>query len=158
MSKLKRYSLIGLGIVVFMLVASGYIIHALNVASIRTPEQIKMDERIAKNKALADEKQAEVQKVKDAKDAANLATWKSTKAGQLCAKHPDWSKEDCDSLASNKIKLGMTYDMLVYLRGKADHVNPSNYGNGTMYQYCWDDYTPDCFYDKDGDGTVDAYN
>ena len=81
-----------------------------------------------------------------------------SKAGRIWKKHPEWSKEDCELLASNKIWIGMAYSMLKYKRGLPDHANPSNYGNGTQWQWCWNDYTPSCFYDHDDDGKIDSYN
>jgi hypothetical protein len=85
-------------------------------------------------------------------------------AGKLCKNHPTWTLDECKELIDGKLwitnsaHLGMTYDMMVYLRGKADNTNVSDYGNGKSYQYCWDNYTPSCFYDKDDDGKMDAYN
>lgn len=87
-----------------------------------------------------------------------LAKWKLTPAGKLCEKHPTWKKEDCDRLIDDRIWIGMTYEMLVYSNGKPDSANPSNYGNGIKYQYCWHDYTPSCFYDTNNDGVIDSYN
>lgn len=107
----------------------------------------------------SNETNSSVQDVKPAMSAEELAKWKQTPAGKLCAKHPAWSQEDCDKLAADKIWIGMTYDMLVYSNGgKPDSANPSNYGNGIRYQYCWDDYTPSCYYDNNNDGVIDAYN
>ncbi len=90
--------------------------------------------------------------------AEELAKWKTTPAGKLCTKHPTWTKGDCDKLIAGKIWIGMTYEMLVYSYGKPDSINPSNYGSGTKYQYCWNDYTPSCYYDNDNDDVIDAYN
>ncbi|MFZ4545886.1 MAG: hypothetical protein ACOYN4_00545 [Bacteroidales bacterium] len=81
-----------------------------------------------------------------------------SKAGKIYKTHPTWSKEDCKLLAENKIWIGMGYDMLVFRRGKPNSETPSNYGNGTQWQYCWYDYTPMCFYDDNDDGLIDKYN
>lgn len=86
------------------------------------------------------------------------AVFNSSPAGQICLKHPSWTKEDCEKLANKKIWIGMTYEMLIYIVGKPDHKNTSNYGEGNQYQYCWDDLNPSCFYDNNGDGIIDAYN
>jgi len=96
----------------------------------------------------------EVQAKKDAEERA----WKNSTAGQICVSHPSWSREDCVALSERKIWIGMTYDMLVYLRGNPNSINPSNYGNGNRYQYCWHDYNPSCFYDNNDDDIIDAYN
>ncbi|WP_347218720.1 zinc ribbon domain-containing protein [Chryseobacterium sp.] len=80
-----------------------------------------------------------------------------SKAGKIYKKHPEWSKEDCISISENKIWIGMQYDMLVYMRGKPDNVNTSNYGNGPHYQACWHDYDASCFY-FDESQIITSYN
>ena len=94
-----------------------------------------------------------------AKDAAAQKIWDNSEAGKICAANKDknWSKEDCQNLADGKIWIGMTYDMLVYRRGKPDSANPSNYGDGVQWQWCWFDRTPSCFYGHD-DGIIYSYN
>jgi hypothetical protein len=90
--------------------------------------------------------------------AAELKVWYKTKAGKIQKKYPDWSREDCQRLANREIWIGMRIGMVVYLRGAPNHANPSNYGNGTEWQWCWDNYTPMCFYDTNNDQIVDSYN
>lgn len=117
--------------------------------------------QIEKQKADAEAKKtdAEAKKaVAEEQQKKAEAAWQKTKAGKICANHSEWSKEDCNKLANNKIWIGMTYDMLVATQGKPDSANPSNYGSGNKMQYCWNGYTPDCFYDDNGDGVIDAYN
>jgi len=89
---------------------------------------------------------------------ADKRAWKASPAGKICTNHPEWTETDCVGLANNKIWIGMTYDMLVYLLGYPDSTNPSNYGSGTQYQYCWHDNSPSCFYDNNDDGIIDSYN
>jgi hypothetical protein len=79
-------------------------------------------------------------------------------AGKACSLHPVWASSDCVDLTDGQIWVGMTYDMLVYEFGKPNIVNPSNYGSGIRYQYCWTGRTPSCFYDNEGNGKIDAYN
>lgn len=86
-----------------------------------------------------------------------LKEWSKTKAGKIQAKYPNWTKEECEKLAQHKIWLGMSLDMLKFLRGNPNQANPSNYGNGVNWQWCWDNYTPSCFYGSD-DGIVTSYN
>lgn len=81
----------------------------------------------------------------------------SKKAKKIYAKHPNWSIDDCVNLAENQVWIGMEYDMLVYLRGKPNTVNTSNYGNGNEYQCCWDNFNPSCFYMGD-DNIIRSYN
>ncbi len=83
--------------------------------------------------------------------------WEKSKAAKIQKKHPEWTKEDCQRIADNKIWIGMSLDMLKYQRGTPNHANPSNYGEGTNWQWCWDDYTPSCFYGG-GDGIITSYN
>ncbi len=90
--------------------------------------------------------------------AEELAAWEKSEAGQICAKHPTWEKEDCDMVADEQVWVGMTYDMLVYQLGEPDSMNPSNYGGRNRYQYCWRSQSPSCFYDNNDDGVIDAYN
>ncbi len=117
-------------------------------------QKIEME---AKQKAAEDEekKQEEAQRQQQ---IAEQKAWESTRAGQLCKKHPKWSREDCLKVADKKIWIGMHYEMLVELFGKPNHANPSNYGGGTQWQWCWNNYNPSCFYDNDDDGIVDSYN
>ena len=98
------------------------------------------------------EAQAEIQK-------RNSPEWKQSKAGQLCAKYPLWNAYDCDEVAVGHYWIGMDYDMLVEIHGREpDSSNPSNYGTGTMLQWCWHDKVPSCFYDNNSDKIVDSYN
>lgn len=80
-----------------------------------------------------------------------------TKAGKIYKKHPEWSKEDCIKIAEHQIWIGMHYDMLVYMRGRPNNVNTSNYGDGPHYQACWHDYDPSCFY-FDESQIITSYN
>lgn len=83
--------------------------------------------------------------------------WGKSKAGKIQKKHPTWSDDDCENVSKNQIWIGMSYDMLIYERGKPNTVNPSNYGHGVHYQCCWHDQTPSCFYMGDDD-IITAYN
>jgi len=80
------------------------------------------------------------------------------KAYKIHNKHPEWAIEDCMLLAEDKIWIGMSLDMLKYQRGKPNSANPSSYGNGVKWQWCWSEYTPSCFYDDNNDGLVDSFN
>jgi hypothetical protein len=95
-------------------------------------------------------------------DIADLASsteaWVKTPAGQLCAKHETWDRNDCELVLKNKINIGMHVSAVVYMRGNPDTKNVSNSGSGNDYQYCWSGYTPSCFYDHNNDGIVDAFN
>lgn len=81
-----------------------------------------------------------------------------TKAGKIWKKHKDWSREDCARIAKGEIWIGMNIWMVVYMRGKPDSANPSNYGGKTHWQWCWHDHTPSCFYDNDDDNIIESYN
>lgn len=83
--------------------------------------------------------------------------WKKSDGYKVWIEHPEWSKEDCQSLSNGMIWIGMTYEQLVYLRGEPHTTNVSNYGRGNEYQWCWSNRTPSCFYGKN-DGIIRAYN
>ena len=90
-------------------------------------------------------------------DAIAKKKWENSKAGKIQKKHTNWSEEDCERVANNRIWIGMSIDMLKYERGTPNNANPSNYGNGRQWQWCWDDYSPSCFYGGD-DGIITSYN
>ncbi|MDD4333264.1 MAG: hypothetical protein PHT51_04075 [Patescibacteria group bacterium] len=117
--------------------------------------------QIEKQKAESEQKERDaLQKAEEKKKQQELAEqkkWEQSKAGQICKNHPEWLKEECIRLSENKIWVGMSYDMLVYKRGKPNSATPSNYGSGNQWQWCWWDYTPSCFYGGD-DGIVESYN
>jgi len=113
-------------------------------------------EKAQKQAELEAQKKAEAEKI--AKEKAEKEAWDNSKAGKLCNKHTDWAKEDCEKLANGKIWIGMSYDMLKDKMGLPDSANPSNYGSGTDWQWCWHDYQPSCYYDHNNDGLVDSYN
>lgn len=118
-------------------------------------EAFQREVELLKKQRAAEETVAKKEAALREKEAAEYA---ASPAGRICAAHPSWGREECEMLADNQIWVGMSYDMLVYLRGKPNHINPSNYGGGNRYQYCWNSYTPSCFYDNNDDGIIDAYN
>lgn len=91
-------------------------------------------------------------------DGASSVVWDNPKAQQICSDNPSWTKNDCERLADNKIWIGMSYEMLKYKRGLPESADPSNYGSGVEWQWCWYDFTPNCFYDDNNDGLIDSYN
>ena len=66
-------------------------------------------------------------------------------------------EETAESIKKKQVWIGMTYEMLVYERGKPDNINRSNYGHGEQYQACWMDWRPMCFYFDDSH-VITAYN
>jgi len=60
-------------------------------------------------------------------------------------------------ILKHEIWIGMSLEMLKEEKGLPTHVNVSNYGSGNEYQWCWDDYTPSCFYGK-SDCIITSYN
>jgi hypothetical protein len=105
-----------------------------------------------KDKVLRDEA------VEAKRKAAEDAKFFRTKAGRICKKHPQWSRQDCTNIAEHRVWIGMTLDMLIADRGKPNSVNPTDYGHGVRYQYCWYDWRPMCVYDENNDGIIDKYN
>ena len=112
---------------------------------------------------LKQHKQDSLQKIEDAiAERKAERKFMRSRAGQVYKfgkrKGMEWDRDDCQLVADNKIWIGMNYWMLVYLRGNPDRINPSDYGHGIRYQYCWDDYTPSHFYDDNDDNVIDSYN
>jgi hypothetical protein len=97
-----------------------------------------------------DKRNADLQAKKDEK-------WNKTKAGRLHKKHPNWSKEDCEKIVGGYYWIGMSIEMLKSQRGNPDSANPSDYGKGVQWQWCWHDYTPSCYYGGEN-GIITSYN
>ncbi len=114
-----------------------------------------------KEDSIAKVKKDRIDKIrKDSIDKAVIIAkkkWDNSKAGKIQKRHPDWTEEECENIAKNKIWIGMSLDMLKYERGNPNTANPSNYGNGVNWQWCWDNYTPSCFYGGE-DGIITSYN
>jgi len=106
---------------------------------------------LAKNIETSKKRQQEIKKNEE-----DIKIIENSKYGKLQKKHPDWTIEECIKVIDKKIWIGMSIEMLKYQRGLPDVANPSNYGNGTKWQWCWHDYTPSCFYGKNG--VITAYN
>ena len=100
---------------------------------------------------------ARIRAEKEAAELAEQRAWERSRAGQICKSHSEWSREDCEDLANNKIWIGMDIDMVKATRGNPNSVNVSNYGNGNEYQWCWWYYAPSCFYGE-ANGIVTSYN
>ncbi len=77
---------------------------------------------------------------------------------QKVADKLDCSISDAERLLDHEVWIGMTYEMVLYMRGQPDAVNLANYGNGDQYQACWEGHTPFCFYFRASDHIVYAYN
>ena len=103
------------------------------------------------------EAQKKAQDEAEAKVNAEQAAFDRTRAGQLCKKHSNWSKEECQNVADNRYWIGMTLDMLKAERGLPNNANPSNYGGETEWQWCWFDHIPSCFYGG-SDLIITSYN
>lgn len=129
----------------------------VNIYNYQSPEEISLEI----------EKRQEQQKLEFTKDSIRhekgklmILEWRkeNKKAAKILDKHPNWSRSDCERLVKKEEWVGMSYDMLKYLRGLPNSANPSDYGSGTQWQWCWTDYTPSCFYDRNDDGIIDSYN
>jgi len=125
---------------------------------IYTKNKVVQVDRILEVSKINDDKLRAIEEAQNKIEEINAEKeWKKSKAGRIQKKHPNWSKEDCVNLANNKVWIGMSIDMLKSMRGQPDNANPSNYGHGTQWQWCWNDLTPSCFYGKD-DGIITSYN
>jgi hypothetical protein len=127
------------------------------ISAIRTPYNTDTSSVTGNNTPIVATGTPAEQAAKAAKEKADEAAWTKTKAGKLCAKNPEWSKNDCQNIINNKIWIGMDLNMLKAERGTPSSANPSNYGGKTQWQWCWDNYTPSCFYGE-RDGIITAYN
>ncbi|HEX2786966.1 MAG TPA: hypothetical protein VHP32_03610 [Ignavibacteria bacterium] len=115
--------------------------------------------KIKKEILLYNEKQEKLRAENERKEEQKFLNSKAGKIWKFCQKkNAVVTKEDCIKASEDRIWIGMNIWLLVARRGNPSSVNPSNYGYGTKYQYCWWDYTPSCFYDDDEDRLVDAYN
>jgi hypothetical protein len=121
--------------------------YAYSTKLLQKREEVELAKNIEKSKRI--QRQIE-RNIKERK------VWENSKYGKLQKKHPEWSDEECINVIDNKIWIGMSLEMLKYQRGNPNRANPSNYGNGVKWQWCWDDYTPSCFYGQDG--IITAYN
>ncbi|KQT25998.1 hypothetical protein ASG22_04710 [Chryseobacterium sp. Leaf405] len=140
----------GCGIVVLILIIFGFLIFLVNKCSDSNTKKntdistkTEIETKISKEDSIKN--QARIDSI-DKKDKIEEEKFMKTKAGKIYKKHPEWSKEDCIGISERKIWIGMSYEMLVYMRGKPNNVNTSNYGDGLNYQACWYDYDPSCFY------------
>lgn len=135
---------------------------SLTINRILTEEEIIERQRIEAEQEAKKQAELEAQKIAEAervaKAKAEKEAWEASKAGKICKKNPEWSKNDCEKLANNKIWIGMSISMLKELRGLPNSANPSDYGFGKQWQWCWYDYAPSCFYDDNDDGLIDSYN
>ncbi len=105
----------------------------------------------------------------EAKAKADELAYEKTPGGKLCKTLTAWGKmnaradthatrDDCDRAARGDVWIGMNEFILFALRGDPNEDNPSNYGNGTQYQYCWYDMKPECVYTKPGSDLITSYN
>lgn len=125
---------------------------SLSVIRVFTEEEIEEVEA-----ELAAQQKAEEDRL--AAKRAELIAWDNSSAGKLCAEHPTWTNRECTNVVNKKIWIGMSYDMLIESYGSLPNsANPSNYGYGTQWQWCWTYGNPSCFYDDDNDGLIDSYN
>jgi uncharacterized membrane protein YeiB len=158
-----EHKLISLLIILALILIVEMLVQSIPVG-VRPSQQQTAADNTAAQAATTTPADLKAQAAQDAADKAAQTTFDNSPAGRICKAHPTWQHDECGELANNKLwitnaaHLGMTYEMLVYLRGEADNTNVSDYGNGKTYQYCWDGYTPSCFYDRDGDGRMDSYN
>lgn len=118
-----------------------------SIKLLKNREEIELSNNIRKSKR----RQKELKK-----NAEDIKFWERSKYGKLQEKYPEWTDEECIKVIDKKIWIGMSIEMLKHQRGVPNRANPSNYGNGTNWQWCWDDYTPSCFYGKNG--IITAYN
>jgi hypothetical protein len=111
------------------------------VKRIFTPEEIAERDRIkaeaeAKKKADA-EAAAKAQADAEAKAKADQAAYDNSKAGKLCKAHPTWSKDDCDTIAAGKVRIGMSKEQAIASWGKPQDINSTSTAFGTHEQWVY---------------------
>ena len=62
---------------------------------------------------LAEQKKVEANAIATKK--TEQVNWDNSSAGQLCAKHAEWNKEECNKLANGDYWVGMGSEMLIFL-------------------------------------------
>lgn len=135
----------------------GFILLIIGISNINNDSTNDDKSAITHSQAFYDSIIKSDTKTKTKADSIAEVKYSKTKAGKINKKHPEWSKEDCELIADKKIWIGMTLDMLKYERGNPNSANQSNYGSGTQWQWCWENYTPSCFYGGE-EGIVTSYN
>jgi len=120
----------------------------LTIQRDKTPEDIAKEEKGKKEQEEFTKYRAEAE--------ADATAWKNSSQGKVCQSH-GWNRDLCDRIFSKEIWLGMSIDMLKAQRGLPSSANPSNYGTGTQWQWCWWNKTPMCFYGGEN-GIVTSYN
>jgi uncharacterized membrane protein YvbJ len=149
----------GCGIVILIFIIFGFLVFLVNKCSNsetdkNTSISASVDTKISKEDSI--KAQARIDSI-NKQEKIEEEKFMKTKAGKIHKKHPEWSKEDCIKISDHRIWIGMNYEMLVYMRGKPNDVNTSNYGDGPSYQACWHDYDPSCFY-FDESYIITSYN
>lgn len=139
-----------------------------NINIIATNKKKSSNQNLVINRIFTEEEKQQIEAEKSKKEKERLdkiaqeeaerEAYYKTPAGKICKEHFDWNRVECERLANREVWIGMSLDMLKYLRGLPNVANPSNYGYGTQWQWCWTKYTPSCFYDYDGDLKIDSYN
>ncbi len=76
-----------------------------------------------------------------AQEAAELAAWQKTPAGQLCAKHPDWKRPACDAIVEKKVMVGMSKEQAIVAWGKPKDINTTATAGGTHEQWVYNSGT-----------------
>lgn len=109
-----------------------------------------------KAKLAAEVKAQKLQKLKE--KAEQQKAEKKHKRLQKIMDKLGCTEDEAQDILDRKIWIGMTYEMVIYERGRPDVLNVSNYGDGNQYQACWEGYTPFCFYFRERDHIIYSYN
>jgi hypothetical protein len=72
-----------------------------------------------------------------AQEAAELAEWQKTPAGELCAKHPDWKRPACDAIVEKQVAIGMSKEQAIAAWGKPKDTNTTSTAGGTREQWVY---------------------
>ena len=69
---------------------------------------------------------------------AQQKEWDDSKAGKICASHPDWDHDTCQVIAARKVRIGMTAEQAKASWGTPDDVNRTTTVNGVSEQWVYD--------------------
>ena len=111
-----------------------------NVAPVTTTTQSTTTEETAQEKAQA------------AKNAAQLATWQSSPAGQMCLQHPSWTHTVCQAIVNKQVTLGMNEEQVVLILGQPTHTivtKDSFIGKSDFWVYGSTGYTKNLYFVND---------
>jgi hypothetical protein len=120
---------------------------------VRSPEMIAAEAKQKEAEAAARVRREQIKSI-TAERLRNASLNKS-----LCDKHPEWSRDECNRIASRQYWVGMDVQMLSAAAQGPPTVTRNFPKNGRpSTRWCWPDIKPSCFYDFNGDNKIDTWD